>query len=331
MSLLTSSRPELQTYATLLRSVRQTITKGKERAADAVELELRRTKWEVGHLILEHILLNKERANYGEQVLKKLSADLLTSDREIRYMVEFARTYPIWPHASKLSWGDTRELLSINDTEKRKELMERAQQEKWSRQTLRREIGKLRAEKQIVVSGNSEAPLMAKKGSLYTYQVVIAKLGQWKSKPVVDLGFSNYFRPHGKFPFRETDRVISKLTREGYSLQRSKAVAEELFTYRVEVDEVTDGDTLWVLIDLGFGFTTKQCLRLRGLDCPEMATRDGQAAKKFVERQVRFAKEVVITSTKSDKYDRYLADVWIGETYLNQKLIDEGLAMRIPE
>ena len=29
--------------------------------------------------------------------------------------------------------------------------------------------------------------------------------------------------------------------------------------------------------------------------------------------------------------DRYLADVWAGDTYLNQKLIDEGLAALVSE
>ena len=103
---------------------------------------------------------------------------------------------------------------------------------------------------------------------------------------------------------------------------------------------MTDGDTIWVLIDLGFGVFTKQQLRLRGLDCPEIATRDGQSAKKFVEKMLRGNdKTVVITSTKSDKYDRYLADVFILKPslqaplylYLNQALIDKELAMKVNE
>ena len=45
----------------------------------------------------------------------------------------------------------------------------------------------------------------------------------------------------------------------------------------------------------------------------------------------RPAASVLIRTVKSDKYDRYLADVWVGETYLNQKLIDKGLAVRVSE
>jgi endonuclease YncB( thermonuclease family) len=33
----------------------------------------------------------------------------------------------------------------------------------------------------------------------------------------------------------------------------------------------------------------------------------------------------------SDKSDRYLADVWVGDRYLNPTLLDEGLAVRVEE
>ena len=74
----------LASYSTLLERVRQAIARGKERALDAVERELVRTKWEVGKLILEHILLNRKRAKYGEEVLKRLARDLGTSITELK-------------------------------------------------------------------------------------------------------------------------------------------------------------------------------------------------------------------------------------------------------
>ena len=36
---------------------------------------------------------------------------------------------------------------------------------------------------------------------------------------------------------------------------------------------------------------------------------------------------IIISSSKSDKYDRYLADILKNEHYLNQELLDEGLAV----
>ena len=62
-------------------------------------------------------------------------------------------------------------------------------------------------------------------------------------------------------------------------------------------------------------------------------TRAGQEAKRFVERELRKVSQVVITSTKSDKYDRYLADVFYTvdgkERFLNNRLLERGLAVRV--
>ena len=393
---------KLSIYSELLKQVRRTLAQGRERAADAVEREKVRTSWETGKLIHEHILLNQERAEYGAQVIRKLSKDLGISDRELRYMVEFARTYPIWRTSAKLTWGHIQSLLAVNDDKKREVLAKRAVKEKWSLEETRREIRKLRTAKQITLNEfPSSAPLEAKRGTLHTYKIVLAKLGPWQGKPVIDLGFSNYFRPSGNFLFKENEIIKwnpvgvrsprPKKSRETPPLQILKDAADsDLFTYKVYVDEVTDGDTIWVLIDLGLGVFTKQQLRLRGLDCPEIATRAGQAAKAFVERSLphrgypdpmekihkmglrggkseaisplsfphafppsktadppllmaeggnprprspikTFGDDIIITSTKSDKYDRYLADIWIDDLFLNQKLIDKGLAVRVSE
>ena len=58
----------------------------------------------------------------------------------------------------------------------------------------------------------------------------------------------------------------------------------------------------------------------------------GKKAKAFVEEMLTKSKmSVIIRTIKSDKYDRYLADVWIANQYLNQALLDEGLAVRVNE
>ncbi|MDP3920756.1 MAG: DUF1016 N-terminal domain-containing protein [Candidatus Omnitrophota bacterium] len=93
----------LQTYSSLRSAVRKAIALGKERAVRAVEREKVRASWDVGKLIVEHILLNKDRAEYGEAVIARLGQDIGVSDRELRYMVEFGRAYPIRPPAADVS------------------------------------------------------------------------------------------------------------------------------------------------------------------------------------------------------------------------------------
>jgi micrococcal nuclease len=132
------------------------------------------------------------------------------------------------------------------------------------------------------------------------------------------------------------------------SLQK-RGTEADLFTYEAYVYDVLDGDTVNAVVDLGFGFVTTQTLRLRGIDAPEIKTSDGIEAKKALEKMlgVSFPRKresssgspiktfgddnkenpILIKTVKSDKYDRYLADVFVGDTYINQKLVEQGLAV----
>ncbi len=330
---IAESKKNLAAYGGLLKRVRETIRAGKERALAAVERESVRTKWEVGKLILEHLLFHKERADYGQRVTKRLSADLGISHTELRYMVEFARTYPIRPSTGGLSWAHHRELLSVNDPEIRLEVARKARQAKWSEKDLRREIKERKASRQITVTEPlSDEPLVPMKGKLDTYRIITAKAGPWTGESAIDLGFSNYHRPLAA-PFSFHDKEIVALSSTGKLMRTKDASEADLFTYRAWLLQVTDADTLWVLVDLGFGFITRQQLRLRGLDAPEITSRAGQEAKRFVERRLKDVSSFVITSTKSDKYDRYLVDVFYTvkgkEHFLNNRLLERGLAERV--
>ena len=102
-----------------------------------------------------------------------------------------------------------------------------------------------------------------------------------------------------------------------------------MFTYLARVKRVVDGDTLLVNIDLGFNLFSLHYLRLRGIDAPEIDTPEGRRSREFVARELARVPHILLTSSRSDKYDRYLADVWYGEEneiFLNQRLLDEGLA-----
>jgi endonuclease YncB( thermonuclease family) len=77
------------------------------------------------------------------------------------------------------------------------------------------------------------------------------------------------------------------------------------------VRKVIDGDTLLVALVIAPGYTHQLKLRLRGLDCPELSTAAGRAAKAFVDALLKPGDEVIICTTKPDKYERYLADVFV--------------------
>ncbi len=136
---------------------------------------------------------------------------------------------------------------------------------------------------------------------------------------VVDLGFANYFDLSPSTGLRAGDEQavtvkageLVTLDGNGRIAPAEGATKADLFNYRVELIKVVDGDTLWVKIYLWPRSWIKQKLRLRGLDCPELSTPEGQAAKRFVDALMAKTTAITINTTKPDKYDRYLADVFL--------------------
>ena len=111
-----------------------------------------------------------------------------------------------------------------------------------------------------------------------------------------------------------------------------------MYEYYVrKVDNVVDGDTIDVLIDLGFDILFQSRVRLAGIDTPESRTKDlkekalGLESKEYLKKHLKDAKSVVIKTEKmdsSEKYGRILGWVYInGDTEsLNDKMINDGYA-----
>ena len=85
-----------------------------------------------------------------------------------------------------------------------------------------------------------------------------------------------------------------------------------MYTYKVkEVLRVVDGDTVDILIDLGFGLTKKERVRVAGIDTPESRTKNlyekylGKEAAAFLEEELMF-EDIIIKTEKDGKYGRML-------------------------
>ncbi len=111
-----------------------------------------------------------------------------------------------------------------------------------------------------------------------------------------------------------------------------------MYEYYVrKVENVVDGDTIDVLIDLGFDILFQSRVRLAGIDTPESRTSDkaekvlGLESKEYLKKQLKDAKSVVIKTEKmdsSEKYGRILGWLYInGDTEsINDKMINDGYA-----
>ena len=86
-----------------------------------------------------------------------------------------------------------------------------------------------------------------------------------------------------------------------------------MYEYKVkEVVKVVDGDTIDVVIDLGFDLSKKERVRLAGIDTPESRTRDleekklGLEAKEHLATNLTNAKQLIISTEKDGNTDECL-------------------------
>ena len=320
-----SKLPNLQTYAALKAAVLAVVQKGR----GEIDRAWLMTYHETGRLIHEHLLLHQERAAYGAQVFAKLAEDTGTSSRSLHEFVQFYRLFPIVRGAAQLNWNHYRVLCQMPDPKTRDQLLKETVAKGWNSGQLEHRVRVLAPVKAgaVALAKDVTPPklLTPKRGTLGMCRVVVAGAGL-----AVDLGFSCYL----DLPDDAGHKVGDFLRADGADWVKAKGATKlDLFTYQAELLSVVDGDTLWVKVYLRPGQWVKQKLRLRDLDCPEMDTAEGREAKKFTAVQLAQAASLTISTTKPDKYDRYLSDIFIQpaegeEIYLNNALLSAGHAER---
>jgi endonuclease YncB( thermonuclease family) len=97
-----------------------------------------------------------------------------------------------------------------------------------------------------------------------------------------------------------------------------------IFPYAT-IYNVVDGDTCDIELDLGFTVKVKTRFRLAHLNAPEVGTPGGAASTEFLKGFL--GKPVVVESTKTDKYGRYLAVLTVDGLNINQFMLDNQLAV----
>ena len=115
----------------------------------------------------------------------------------------------------------------------------------------------------------------------------------------------------------------------------------ERFWYGAKLLKVIDGDTIELMVDLGFDIHHKMRVRLYGINTPESRTKDlaekelGLKAKKFTEEWFTNHQWVFVNTIpdKNDKYGRILARIYSSDKIddpktacLNLDMIQSGNA-----
>ncbi len=112
------------------------------------------------------------------------------------------------------------------------------------------------------------------------------------------------------------------------------SVTAPAYVYRCRIErpeDVYDGDTVTVVIDLGFNIDFGELtLRLHGIDAPEMRGPEkieGRKSRDWL-RERLVGREFIVQTIRDrkGKYGRYLAIIWVDGVNVNEEMVQLGLA-----
>ena len=108
-----------------------------------------------------------------------------------------------------------------------------------------------------------------------------------------------------------------------------------MYEYKCEVKRIVDGDTVDVIIDLGFSILYSTRVRLYGIDTPESRTRDkdekvrGLLSKDYLKEWLDQGGVIIRTyRDKKGKFGRVLGEMVVGGRNINLLMVNENYAVK---
>lgn len=130
-----------------IEQIQAIIASAKERAIRSVDTERVLMYWQIGKAIFEEEQQGKERATYGEFLIKTLAQTLEPqhgsgfSYRQLNLFRQFYRTFPIVNALrSQFSWTHYRTLIRIENQDKRAFYIAEADKNNWTARQLERQV-----------------------------------------------------------------------------------------------------------------------------------------------------------------------------------------------
>ncbi len=163
-------------YEKLLADIGFTIETARQSAVKAINTQLVKANWEIGRHIIEFEQHGNERAEYGSELLARLSKDLKLQygkgfgRRNILDMRRFYLTYSIWQAVpAKLSWTHIITLLAITDDTVRKFYEKQTIHESWSYRELNRQIDSSLFERLALSKDKKGVLRLSEKGNIISH------------------------------------------------------------------------------------------------------------------------------------------------------------------
>ena len=343
-------------YDKLIARMQKTIVDGFAAVQRAVTYQGLKTFWTAGEDVLAIVEESGGELRLGRSLYQRISRDLKknidldASADKVGRMVQFRRKYPVFPENTPLGFTHYLALLRIDDPKKRAQLERRAIRSGMSVDAIIAEVARIKGEKKALAQPepvmDEHMILPCQRGEPYVYRVFPETPLSGKKVFRVDCGFKINVPVPLNNAYRPTQaRVVRSARQEDgtYQIRRFKDSGVDrpedlLYTYAARVTNVIDGDTLDVRIDIGFGISVSDRLRLKGINAKEMTELKGRQAKHFLKTYLKECPVVILRTEKEGMFGRWIADLFAIQgcddiykiaaegLYINQFLLDTGYA-----
>ncbi len=253
-------------YNLLINSIGELLEKSRAQVVQTIDTILVRTYWEVGKRIVDYEQKGGEKAEYGSELLSRLSKDL-----KLKYGKGFSKSnvylmrlvylkYPKFQTLSgKLSWSHYVELLSVSDDLGRSFYEKQCIKENWSVRELKRQTNSMLFER-IALSKDKKSVLeLARKGQ------IIEKPRDAIKEPYI-LEFLNLPENYRYNEKQLEQKIIDNL--QMFLLELGKGFAFVARQYRITLDNTH------FYVDLVFYHTILKCFVLIDLKVGKVAHQD---------------------------------------------------------
>ena len=172
-------------YGELFNKVSKLLEEARQRTVRQINTIMAETYWQIGILIVEEEQRGKERAQYGEELVKKLSNDLIKrvgrgfTTANLWNMRHFYSAYPklyamrresinnkLYAMRRQLSWTHFRILMRLDDLLARQFYEIETVKNNWSSRELERQINSLLFERLVLSKNKKKVIDLAKKGQI---------------------------------------------------------------------------------------------------------------------------------------------------------------------
>lgn len=140
---------EAMSYNQFIEDIKYILSQARQKAYSATAYSMIEAYWQIGKRIIEQEQEGRERADYGKEIINRLSTELGKgySPRTLRDYRQFYSTFPAWEDlahvCANLTWSHIRLIMRVSDEKAQQYYLKETTEQNWAVRTLERNINTL--------------------------------------------------------------------------------------------------------------------------------------------------------------------------------------------